>query len=136
MEHTLQKNKCAGEMFLGYLTSSLDKSITDWNDFLGSNVNKHHCVGIWVNSRYTHCFLYDQMNFNKQLPLKAVNGFKNNDIFIMKFDFSNRAFTLYYNDEVVDTLDFDHESITIAFTLMAGNFNEINEIQITEWKFS
>ena len=108
---------CKESFFMGYITSTLDKSITDPTKWLGHGKNKHNSVGIEVYKEYNNFTLSDKYSHYKMLNYSATDNFKQGDIFRLSFDFQNMELIIYHNGFKADTLTLESKALTPAISL-------------------
>eukprot|EP01083_Nonionella_stella_P193171 713721_1 len=119
----------------GYITSSIDESISDWSVHLGSrgpSGHSKHSVGFLIN-----VCCHDYCTYSKDHPptggaskYKSSDKFKNGDRIRFVFDFTSSQFTMYHNDIEAGTLPLDTKSIIPGLALYWES-----EVEITKWKF-
>ena len=140
---------CTGQLFIGCIISSFKefKEIALWNNYLSHLMYKDHIMSIVINSKdyskdYHRFYLYDKNNEGIEFG-KIIEDLKNNDIFIMEFNFNKNKFILYHNNSMVDEIDFYHKRIIPIFSLWYGggsdnnnNNNNTTKIEITDWEFA
>ena len=93
----IQWKTCIRSFFIGYITSTINKSIIDWNQWLGNRSNSTYSNGILINKHYTNFYIWNYKHYCKELSYKSLDQFKQNDIFILSFNFIQDTVTIYHN---------------------------------------
>eukprot|EP00483_Globobulimina_turgida_P008255 UN08271 len=68
--------KCVTEFIMGYITSSIEQSIKDWNEFLGTAPNLEHCNGIFVDHVQANFYVQRKGRENIGLPYVPKKKFR------------------------------------------------------------
>eukprot|EP01084_Bolivina_argentea_P019688 36609_1 len=112
-----------GQNFMfGYLTSTIDKSIQNWNDRLGWGLNKYHSKGIFCGKIYDTFYLYHAGAFNNLHGYKCDNynqTCSEGNMFKLIFSFIEDKVSVYHNNSFVHDINLDQvKEIIVAVTLM------------------
>ena len=101
--------------FMGYFNQSMEyKNSTD---YLGQKLNKFNSVGIEAYKLYNNFTISDEYNNSKTLNYCAPNDFKENDIFVLSFNFIDKQLLIYHNHNIAEILPLKHKKIIPAFSL-------------------
>ena len=120
-------------IMIGYITDTIDKSITDWNERLGLKGNKTYSRGIFSGPGYDQFFLFKDDGF---VPLmnktKIKNRPKEGDEFKLSFDFKKDSLSVYHENMFITKTELNGvKHIIIAMTLTY----EGQMMKVTKWKF-
>ena len=119
-----------------YILSTIKQKIPSIVDYLGQGEIKSTSCGIVIANGYKHFILYDKNNSYKSLKYRSKNdGFKDDDIFRLTYDFINGKIIIYHNDICADKISFgeyNYKSIIPAFSL----YTQSTQIEIIKWNFS
>ena len=115
---------------MGFITSSIEDSIKNWNHEIGDYDNKQHSMGIYVN-KYSKSFrIYWKEDYNRKLTYISTENYKKNDKFMLSFNFGDDKVTIHHNDTLADTFSLANNKMIIpAFSLRSQE-----EIEIIKWK--
>ena len=133
---SIRWKKCISSIFIGFITSSIDKSIKDWSWHLGSKGNKSKSVGIKLSATAFHdkkFLLYSKKHCTESYPeeFKSVSKFEEGDLFKLSFDFMKDGLCIYQNGKLCKFLTLKYyNQMTMAFCL----YGENEEIEIVETK--
>ena len=120
---------------IGYISSSIQSSIGDWNGNLGYGQNKGHSTGYYVHCGYDYFREYTNGTF-RSLPYRAPSNFKEGDLFKMSFNFAANELVLHHNGTKAETVSlYNHKKITAAFTLFTFGDDEVCELKVTNYEF-
>eukprot|EP01084_Bolivina_argentea_P216376 367609_1 len=116
---------------IGFITSSIDSSIRDWNNRLGMWANKYYsqCIEVVQHENKLHLCQLGRKRIASYMSQEAFNA---NDHFTLSFDFIQDHYKVYHNGILACTFSLDNnKEIFIALSL----FHKGEAVQITECVF-
>ena len=112
--------KCVKSFYMGYITNSIENSITNWNEHLGS-YNQRYSVAYWVYNRLYYFKQYKN-GHDRILQYRANRNFKQNDTFQLSFNFNTDQLIIYHNNIKAEILPlYGAKTIIPAFSLAYDN---------------
>ena len=103
--------------FIGFITSSINESIKNWDQRLGYGANQQNSVGFFVTKTRNHITINDENNFDGKISdYAAPNNFCNGDTFELEIDFPKNTVSIYHNKTIVGTRSLNTNQITLAFS--------------------
>eukprot|EP01084_Bolivina_argentea_P214233 363733_1 len=118
--------------YMGYIASSIH-NIRDWNDGVGTRLNKNNSLGILVTKdckkfKFSHLFSQG----NEIISNDSKSSFKANDIFVLSFNFGNKELIIKHNNVISTKISIEnYNKITPAFALFYKN----EQIEIIKYEF-
>ena len=119
-------------MSFGFITSTINESISTWSDYLGSNANKEHSVGIYVAFKDKFVILDHPKSDDNGKQIKIENNMKQGDIWGIFINFKLDKFTISHNDINCGTYSlFGAKTIIPAFAF----FDCKQQIDVIKYEF-
>eukprot|EP01084_Bolivina_argentea_P110625 197483_1 len=109
------------ECYIGYITSTINESVKNWNHYLGYGDNKNDSVGFRFYPNGNYINEWRKGNF-ETLNYTASSNFKQGDKVKLSFNFDNKTLSLYHNESRVEILSLNNcKTITPAITMSKKN---------------
>ena len=90
---------CVDDFVMGYI---INTDNFDYNEAPCNRANKNNSSGIYVYIGNATFGLYDKFHTFKDLGYRSTNGYKENDIFVISFNFQENTQSLHHNGKYVD----------------------------------
>eukprot|EP01084_Bolivina_argentea_P168266 291855_1 len=115
---------------IGFIASTIQNSIGNWNDRLGMKTNQKYSKCIMIGTLYSR--FYEYKNNQYSALLSTNHCFKDKDEFTLSFDFINDALHIFHNDNLSDTISLDNvKEIMPGISLIYKG----DTVQVTQWNF-
>eukprot|EP01084_Bolivina_argentea_P164623 286197_1 len=110
-------------IMVGFITSSIQKSIKDWGTMLGYGENKEHSVGIAINT-FGGFSLFKKGEMQQMYLLNKINV--DDGALELSFNFHADLLTISQNDNVITYIPLNgQKEITPAFMLLGTCYIKI-----------
>eukprot|EP01084_Bolivina_argentea_P067590 123059_1 len=123
---------------IGYIKSNLFKTFCwdgGFDSQLGIPPNKQNSLNLSINAIVSSIYLYDEHNLRELDYTKGHNYtsmFKQNDLFMLVFDFINEELSLFHNGREANTLCFKDKAIFPAANMhWQGETIEVTKYELT-----
>lgn len=89
--------------FMGFVVSGyMEPKIANYNAKLGDAENKNNSIGIFILKSSENFYLYNQRYLSEKLYPVINAEFKENDLFILSFNFTEHKIYIRYDDKMVE----------------------------------
>ena len=123
---------CTTDAVFGYIISTIEESIKDWNNWIGKGKNAKYGVTIGIPNYKSNPYLYDVDGSRPINYLPKNDGFKQGDLFTMSFNFKRDEVSFFHNDYLLLSKSLSGiKKIYCVFCLRYMN----EEIQIIKYEF-
>ena len=121
--------QCKSCIDMGFLTSSIQDSIGDYQAALGQGENKEKSVAFFIAKTMIHTFEHSKHSTGKK-SLHSSTPFGKHSIFALEFNFVADELVVYHNDDKVDIVSLHGcKSIIPALSIDKDEILEITKCE-------
>ena len=134
---SIQRGLYYYNIMMGWITNTIDKSIGDWNCWLGHSSNEKYSRGIFGGDGYSNFYLYKDFPNNATYEILSNKVCSNNnanegDEFKLSFDFKNDKVLVYRNKVLTTEVSLEGDKQIIPGLSL---FYKGQRIKVVGWEF-